>query len=97
MRPEYPDPLQVKEWTKNMMVKLVSGVLGIQPLIRVEGNTTRYEWNDFLFSVKLEESPHISGYSYTIQMKGKEPNKPQFPKLFEILTEIVKGTLGGQE
>lgn len=86
---------QIKEWAMKQMVKLVSGVLGSEPEITQEGKMTIYYWKDWLYRVKVEPTPDGNGLVFGAEMKKMPNGNTAFPKMYELLFEIVTTVLSG--
>lgn len=87
---------QVREWAIKQMVTLVSGVLGSEPEITQEGKMTIYHWKDWLYRVKVEPTPNGNGLVFGAEMKKvNQDGPPAFPKMYELLFEIVSTILAG--
>ena len=86
---------QVREWAMKQTSTLVSGVLGSEPEITQEGNMTIYHWKDWLYRVKVEPTPDGNGLVFGAEMKKRADGKSAFPKMYELLFEIVSTVLAG--
>jgi hypothetical protein len=86
---------EIREWAKKKMATLVGGFLGARPTISQEGKITIYEWKDWLLRVKTEPTEDGKGLAFGTEMKNLPNGNLPFPKIYELVYEIVCAALGG--